>query len=543
MSASFISILRNTVLKDVLPDFLPKQREIQSGAKYEVSIYALDLALIHRIEHVVNFVIDWYKGTGTLNKPTTGQGLSPLHIAVMVGYEEAVRKLVEAGAVLDSQDKAHWTPLHHAALLQSKEMIAILVNAGASEVSRSLTNGTYRDVLNCLDSVEKDPSMPIPLFGEVKGQTLTHAQFKQLTGAVYVHEVYLTQKLMLAEWSFAATAKDVFPKNAIPFKEKYEKQYSNDIDKIPIHQLKKVTQDSSRKALISSPGYGLYAARSFTLGEMIGEYKGLLSDTAIVNEYSIGCPGWKSIDALTHRNDIPHINDGFMNVVLVPGTKIGGLSMRCLFVAAEDIKEEEQFCWNYGFHPLTKLWNPYVELRPTEVRKFIKAYRIEELVECLKNAIMNKTVTFESFVKAEKFRYILQTPAVIFSMILDKTVTPEEGNQLLKRSFEMNCIPSDQKDFSWKNLGNVAQQCLTIKETLSKRKDCLVNKYDDFIKTFPGQIGFLGGFFGIEELNSMLQQIYIPEASDDYIALLFWEKITQIVKKQTDDYKNSIKIE
>ena len=80
----------------------------------------------------------------------------------------------------------------------------------------------------------------------------------------------------------------------------------------------------------------------------------------------------------------------------------------------------QNFLWNYGPQEVKLI--PSVELRPKEAREFIKREKIGELAECLETLKRGENQSFQDFVRAEKFRYILRTPFNLFRMVFDGSI-------------------------------------------------------------------------------------------------------------------------
>ncbi len=483
----------------------------------EVSIYDLCYAIVHRISYVFSLGLSLHRDS--INTPTLSRLWTPVHIAVIAGNDEALQALIDQGAKLDVFDKSKWTPLHHATLLGRVKQIKMLVDAGASQTLESLTGGTCNDMLRCLESVDKKESTPIPLLGEEGDKRMGLGEFKQLTGATFLSETHVTPELMFREWE------DAVPYEAeLPLETEYAKQYRSFCVNPPIHRLKKVIHDSRREVLVSSPGMGLYANRKYQCGELMGEYKGLFTTGNTVSAYALAYKNGKGVDALKYRNEIPQINDGFINVVLMPGRCLAGLSARDLFVTADVVNMGEQFCWNYGYSPRLKIGSPYAELRPKEAREFIKHHKISDLVKCLEKS-GKRTCSFEEFTKAEKFRYILQTPSVIFLMIFDGTILLKEGEELLKISVKMDCI-TDEEVLSLASLFTTVKECIDMRQRIEKMMPCLTKKYDRWITSLPARAGL---FFGLEmatKANNVLAQIIkkqcAKEISGEQSLLVYW---------------------
>ena len=506
----------------------------------EVSIFDLCYAIVHRISYVFSLGLSLHRDS--INTPTLTRLWTPVHIAVIAGNDEALQALIDQGAKLDVFDKSKWTPLHHATLLGRVKQIKMLADAGANQMLESMTGGTCHDMLCCLESVDKKESISIPLLGEEGDKRLTFGEFKQLTGATFLSETHLSPELMFREWEDAVPYKAVLPLEA-----EYAKQYRSFCLNPPIHRLKKVIHNSRGEILASSPGLGLYANRKYHCGELMGEYKGLFTMGNTVSAYALAYKNGKGVEALKYRNEIPQINDGFINVVLMPGRCIAGLTARGLFVTADVVNVGEQFCWNYGYSPHLKIGFPYAELRPKEAREFIKHHKTSDLVECLEKS-GKRTCSFEEFVKAEKFRYILQTPSVIFLMIFDGTIHLKEGEALLKISVTMDCI-TDEEMLPLASLIITVKECIDMRQRIEKIMPCLTKKYDQWIASLPARAGFVFGLEMATKANSFLLQIIKKQSAKEMTAeqslLLYWNTMErshlEVIEKHLRFLANIVK--
>lgn len=77
-----------------------------------------------------------------VNRMAVSGCYTPLHIAVMVGTEEAVQILIDNGARLDVRDPVGATPLHRAARKGFIDSARLLVEAGADVDSRDMSGRT-----------------------------------------------------------------------------------------------------------------------------------------------------------------------------------------------------------------------------------------------------------------------------------------------------------------------------------------------------------------------------------------------------------------
>lgn len=209
--ASHSTLSNYKIIPEVLTDL--SRHHFILHKKYAVSIYALDLAIIDRIDHVIDFVIGHY-GNNRLNETLnakTGQYLTPLHIATIMGREDVVQKLIKAGADVNVQDKRSWSSLHHAALAGNRVIINLLIAAGADEKALSDTNGTYQSLLKLRETGIKTIER-IPLLWRESDNAscmLTCEQFEKLTKATYRSENYASSDYLIQAWHTPET--QIFP--------------------------------------------------------------------------------------------------------------------------------------------------------------------------------------------------------------------------------------------------------------------------------------------------------------------------------------------
>lgn len=435
-----------------------------------ITPHAFCYAILNRIIYVIDLALHLNKGQ--LNRPLNHKKFTPLHVAVISGNLGATEQLLKEEAQSNSRDVHGWTPLHHAALQGNSLMIELLLARGSSQALTTNMGGTHQDIWNLTHSDPVNPHEKIRLIWQEGGEQtqLTQAKFHELTSAVFIEENNMTRDHLWSEWNSSSAILDAC---VFPFTMQIAQQYGEFVKKPPIHILRKVTHDSQGIPLFSSPGLGLFAHHPIKRGDIIGEYQGNIRQNPIYDKFLLG---WNS--GLTHRNEIPQINDGFINVVLVliPNTK--GLSRRQMFIAADDIQPGEQLCWNYSLNHI-KL-GPYAELRPQEVRAFIKLENVDELIQCLATALVNRKLSFENFVRAEKFRYILTTPSVLFTMTLDGTLDGTTAKKLLATSYNMDCIQANDPKIL-QGVVESALECRHLKNRLQSLPRMAAAYYQYFI--------------------------------------------------------------
>lgn len=386
-----------------------------------------------------------------------------------------VHKLLTEGANLNACDHRGWTPLHHAALMSNEKMMKLLLDFGADNTLRTDRGGTSQDIWNLTHLFPSLPHERIRLMKQEQGKQMqmTHDEFQKLTSAIFIEENYISKEQLWSEWDSS------FLQEPFLLSQEYAQKYSEFVTNPPTHILSRVTKDARDRPLLLSPGLGLFAKDPIAKGEIIGEYLGNIQENPQENPYLLA-----KTCSLTHRNEIPFINDGFNNVVIVPIHNTRGLAIRYLFVAANQIARGEQFCWHYGLHVVK--FDPYSELRPTEVREFIKSENIDELIRCIMVIATTREFSFEELVRAEKFLYILQTPAVQYAMILDGTINAAKAKKVLEASYCVEGMHQSAKVFE--KLVDVAFECRKIKQRFSLFPK-FAAVYDKYFTTLPSKEG------------------------------------------------------
>lgn len=401
-----------------------------------VSISALNFAIIKGIDELAQLLIP-LAGVEQLNRTTQREIFTSLHVAVIMENIALVRQLLAAGVNPDKQDRCGWSPLHHAALSCNASIVDVLLSYRADPHLQTNTGGTYKHIANLIDHNPVNPDSSISLFfsktqpkeGDINSFTLYETQLNQrefthLTSAQFISENRMSRELMLDVRMRPAPYQDMYLKLSAECKMQYQALSPN----FPVHLLAKVTHDSQNKPLPVSPGLGLFARQRFEPLQIIGEYRGDVTKKPIENAYML-----TERNALEFRNDMAHVNDGFINTVMISIPDTEGMQRRSLLVATERIEPGAQFCWNYGL--INVKISPYVELRGRELRNFMVRESVAGLMRSWQLAQSdrperNQPVSFEDLVRGEKLRYILSTPSVLFTMIVEGTLAVEKARQI-----------------------------------------------------------------------------------------------------------------
>ena len=446
--------------------------------KYSVSIQALCFAMIQRIDHVVEFIIQHYKaknpaalkGTQMLQR----YRLAPIHIATMLQQESLVSKLLDAGVDPNVRDQRQWTSLHHAALSGNQKIIELLKRHGADQTLLTDTEGTFEDILRLTQPPQSEQDAPIQLLYEGedgKISQLTHGKFEKLTGAVYIEENYVARTWMIDQWRDGEQNEGPTSKwNVIDhmFKEKYN-QF---LLKPPMHLLKKITHNDEKKQLAKSPGFGLLARTDHKAKEILGEYRARV-DIHDGNDYTIN-DDW---NGLNFRSDIARANDGFPNSIVLRVCNSRNLAERCLLVATTEIRAGEQMCYDYSSAHLLKL-QPYVEFRPSALRQFVNNADLQKIVAIMKGKNVSQDV-FDQAILYDQFKYISETPFTLFTMVWDGSIKASRLKEFVDVFFSMRSSEYQEARTTQLEVIKWAEVAYKIKKALSDSKQENMEQYTE----------------------------------------------------------------
>lgn len=330
--------------------------------------------------------------------------------------------------------------------------------------------GTCKDIFALTAAIEKTSNELLPFFykkehGDVQ---ITKSEFTHLVGAQYVDENRISREKMIHLWRQGRT----FVSSSVD--PAFQKLY----DKFLAEAKTAFTIAPALSDRILA-GKGLFSRNNYEPFEIVGEYIGEIGNTmgsyAVQIEKDIS-KEFASINASHYSNGMSLVNDGFPNLFLRIMTKMGGLPFRAFLVSLEKIKTGDQFCFSYGPHAVKD--GPYVELRPEPLRKFIKKHTIEEWHSC-----MEKLSRFEAFTPNEitfvgQFRYILQTPFVLFTLIFDGSLKRKKAEAIFAIATNGQHIPVENCH-AYQNLVPVAFLCV---EAIAKMKKTNLKKAEMYRK-------------------------------------------------------------
>lgn len=126
-------------------DAIATDEDLSVDEKRDILQRALNMAASNgdtaRVERLVNGKAKAYVD---VNMPDE-EGTAPLIYASCFGHGDVVSKLLEAGAVVDKQDRNRWTPLMWAMTNRHKGIAKTLLDHGASMDIKSSSGGTLSD--------------------------------------------------------------------------------------------------------------------------------------------------------------------------------------------------------------------------------------------------------------------------------------------------------------------------------------------------------------------------------------------------------------
>ncbi len=357
-------------------------------------------------------------------------GLTPLHFAACLNRMDLVTKLLalRPGDV-NARDHRQWTPLHHAALVGNREMVKLFLMNKADGQALNDAGGTFADILRLVEPPQHPDDELINLSyanTEDKVSQLTMKRFKELTGASFLHENHVDRAFMVEDWK----ANKLMGIQKTPYSEtirgSFKKKYTEFQINPPQHIIRTVTHDDNKKPLPFSPGLGVFAQTDFKVGDVIGEYKAHVGPED-VTDYTLD----KYWQGLNERNEIPIVNDGSPNAMMVVIDNVRGLSARCLLVAIAPIKAGTQFCYNYASnHQIKK--GIYLEFRGNDIREFVNTCDMAMVLGCIQRVYQNfSEASFEDQCIFQKIYYLIETPKIMFQMVWDGSVPSARLNELV----------------------------------------------------------------------------------------------------------------
>ncbi|MCP5470283.1 MAG: hypothetical protein H7A36_07270 [Chlamydiales bacterium] len=178
-----------------------------------------------------------------------------------------------------------------------------------------------------------------------------------------------------------------------------------------------------------SPGqHSVHAAVDIPKGEVVTEYLGEWSHLpALSSSYQ-----WGPINGLHFRNFGGMVEDGFPNLGAFHLYHVRGIPLRVIFVALEDIAQDDMLTIHYGMNHSVKIYF-HQEYRLEAMSHFFSASPLEKCVKRIqelknrgpKELGWKKTLELEDLTC--KVRYLFQTPSALMHLLDRKVITRKEA--------------------------------------------------------------------------------------------------------------------
>lgn len=232
------------------------------------------------------------------------------------------------------------------------------------------------------------------------------------------------------------------------------------------------------------------------------------------------------------------VNDGFPNVFPFLIYNVDGLPHRCVFLSTENVKAGEQLCWNY-LTDRVKYFSPYVELRPRATRDFMRNKDSAYLQQYLKSVNHPHAFALEEAIEINRFTYILSTPAVLFNLFYDGTLSQSFVQELLSVSLRSHIPPVHRHHFE--NLVQQTVPYIQLKEALTKQFPQTGRLFDNFISCLVESVGIVNAISVSDSMRERLWKVCRGELTlanisrDDYDRIL-----CEVLQKKMGSIKEQI---
>lgn len=431
-----------------------------------------------------------------INASSKDRKLSLLHIAVIFVNTFACKYLLRNGANPNAQDYRGWTPAHHAAISLDVSIRAVILPTADLTIKNDLY-ATVRKLSEFRILVRQDQTQ---CYWRPKGQQelqeIDVLKYHVLTNSNFLSENHVSSEYLIANW---LKPKESNMEGLFPFTPEIAKQYPDFIKKPPKHILQQVETDNSGNLLPFSPGLGLYSHGCFPKHRIVGEYLGFVS-TKVKNGPYATSKGW---DAQYFSSPSTRINCSFPNVAMMnlpASEEVEGLPCRLIFVSLEDV--EGQFCWNYGGHHSVK-FGPYIELRPKEMRDFVRNNHVETLLNALLLEMSDRCPDWKTYTLAEQIRYIIQTPIALFTLTLEGLLSEKDADKLVKFGLMSLLLPANPETLTFVD---IASKLRMLCQKISEKNPELADQIRFFFTyELPGKLPLKGFLEKANEITKTLK--------------------------------------
>lgn len=358
----------------------------------------------------------------------TSQKLNVLHMAAMLGREaEAQSILTHAKQVdINAQDASGWTALHFAAAINNIALINLLKTHGAREQNNHL-DGTPQDITRMLYP-QKSPENQ-RFFYQIDNRILQDngKKFCELTGATSYadEESHFSLSSIIKQWLNPSEENTLL---SLCLKE-------------PSRQLR--TSFPENKFYLkqnNGVGFELVLRESVQKGDVLCEYFGTFLETEPGLEFSQDDYLLYNIDARTHRSLAAMVNDGFPNCIFAK-VSFQGVEGRLVLRALEDLPPHTVLRVHYGLAHSCK-FGPHREANLDAVTESYKAMFGSDLKKYLDQTSIPVGVKEkeEMECKDQRIFYLITTPSLMISLVIQNIVSPDAIIQLWLHPFIWNSL-------------------------------------------------------------------------------------------------------
>lgn len=471
--------------------------------------------------------------------------ITVLHAAVIIGSLEIVQRCFTVlKNNVNATDKRGFTALHHCALLSdgaAKTAIkALLLSKGADANIRDVFGNTPDDLFACT-TLPPDSREGLTTIFERNAEgefiPVSREAYSRMTRrAIYTPLVHSTITYEVQTW-----ARGVCPKPLLFISEVPATKLCNELKTAYLVRLKRphfkpkmvirqVDRDASGKPIVNL-GVSMTPATTIPPATYLEVYTGLTDRKHLPSMYRAS-----DVDALRYGNEVSLFNDGFPNTAFWEMQE-----NRVLFFSLTKIDFGDWICSDYGGEHPVKLMTPYIELRPAELRHFVKnelpkympGYHYHQFR--MEKPPANAREELEILRIIEGLRYLFNTPAVIFNLILDSTLSVRDARRLFStalkegRFINLNLgSPLPEQDPKVVlNLCDIAAAAFKMKTELAEVVPELSTAYFAYVQSLPSQYGVITGLQMATNAHAFLDvQVKRIKALPEKDRAAEWSKLT-----------------
>lgn len=177
-------------------------------------------------------------------------------------------------------------------------------------------------------------------------------------------------------------------------------------------------ENPPKLAIVGEGNLSLHAEEPIKRGSVVVEYLGNWEPgSKTASSYRFG-----PINGLHFRNFAAMAEDGFPNLVPFYLYGVGGLPLRVVFVALEDMEKGEALTFNYGPNHSVKFVER-LEYRLDEMIRFFENYRLRDCLEAIRTTHIQKrsALGYDKSLELEnlvaKVQYLFQTPSALLLLL------------------------------------------------------------------------------------------------------------------------------